>query len=57
MTKPKRKPKTEPFQIRINNPNWEIYKQWCLKDGAGFCFLSNASRFNLWVSELIKKSR
>jgi hypothetical protein len=57
MAKPKRKSKTEPYQIRINNANWTIYKQWCEKEGVAFCFLSNASRFNLWVSEIIKKSR
>lgn len=46
----------ESCQVRVNVPNWDAYKNWCKKDGAKYCFLSTASRFNVWLAELIQKS-
>ena len=52
----KNRPKGLSCQVRVNVPNWDAHKDWCKKDGAKHCFLSTASKFNVWLAELIQKS-
>lgn len=52
----KNRPYGESCQVRVNALNWDAFKDWSKKDGAQYVFLSTASKFNLWLTSLVKKS-